>query len=179
MAEVKQAEPGKEPERKPREQAPKTKEYALKEGAELTTIVEGEHKTLRGVNGGSITVHLTEDQAKAFQDKLDMNITPQARNMKEATTLVVGEQTGGAATIPEAAAQAGLAEGISGESEDDVDNHDAVDRPAGSRTADVSKVGTEEVKSSGTKGAEKAGNAGAGQASSPAAGASQTDSGKK
>jgi hypothetical protein len=171
-------EDGSESTRKPRTQAPKTKPYCLKEGAEIEVIHEGEFKNFTGVEDGSVQVHLTEEQAKAFADKLDLKADPQAVNMKNATTLVVGEETGGATTITEAAAQAGLAEGLTGDSEESVDNHDPVDKPQGSKTADVSKVGNAPAKSEGKPGAERTGNAGAGQTSSAGGAANAQTEGK-
>src|SRR5689334_8718878 len=55
---------------KPKEQ-PKHA-YVLKEGASINTIENGEHVTRAGDADGNVTIELTEEQAKAFADKLDM-----------------------------------------------------------------------------------------------------------
>jgi hypothetical protein len=159
--------------RRPKEEAPKTKDYVLREGASLNTIENGEHITRTGDADGNATVHLTEDQALAFSDKLDLKATPQERNMRNATTMVIGEHTGGAATISEGAALAGRAEGITGDSEEDVDGDKTVDRPAANRTVDVSKVGNTpaDKKASETKSeakSEEGKSTGAGQTGSAA-----------
>jgi hypothetical protein len=136
-------EPRGESGRKPATEARKTKEYVLKDGAEIGVVHEGEFRYLRGEN--KQTVKLTEEQAAAFGDKLAGEAdeaTQQERNMKDAQTISVGEQTGGAATIVEAAALAGKAEGISSDDQDHGSPQpESGGTPAGQPTADVTKVG--------------------------------------
>jgi hypothetical protein len=121
------------------------KEYVLKEGAEIGAVVEGAFRTFKG--DGKTTVRLTEEQATAFGDKLEGEAdeaTQQERNMANTQTMTVGEQTGGAATITEGAAMAGKAQGIESDDETQDDgspNPESGGRPAGSASADVSKVG--------------------------------------
>ena len=167
--ETKTADPaaGAEPRRQTREESRKTKSYVLKDGATIDVIVRGEAQSLKGTAKGDVTVDLTEEQAAAFNDKLAGEIDPQARNMANATTIIVGEETGGAATITEAAALAGQAEGIESKDVDKPEdaNTDPVDRPAGSQTADVSTVGQAEAGAKPAPAPAAAKDAGAGQAS--------------
>jgi hypothetical protein len=174
---------GRESGRKPATEARKTKSYIVKKGLEITHIKDGEHQTVTG--DGSATVDLTEEQAVAFGDKLEGEAdetTQTERNMRNAQTIVVGEETGGAATINEAAAAAGQAQGINSEDvEDGAPGADTgAEGVAGQQTADVSKVGagsseagkatkaSAEKSDSKTGGASASSGSGSGSASAPA-----------
>jgi hypothetical protein len=85
--------------------APERKSYTVADGAEITAINNGEVVTRKG--GESID--LTNEQAEAFADKLDMK---EEDERPTPASVIVGEEIGNRSTIVEAAADAAAAEGL-------------------------------------------------------------------
>jgi hypothetical protein len=84
-----------------------TRDYVLKTGAEHTFIKDGTLRTVRG--DGRLTVPLSDEQARLFQDKLAPD-----QELPEGSpiTFAVGEETGGRPTMEEGGAAASTAMGL-------------------------------------------------------------------
>jgi hypothetical protein len=98
--------PAPQPE-SPKTTSNETKDYVLKKGAQHTFIREGQLNTVTG--DGRLTIPLTDEQARLFQDKLAPD-----QDLPEGSpiTFAVGEETGGRPTMEEGGAAASQAMGL-------------------------------------------------------------------
>jgi hypothetical protein len=146
-------------------------EYKLRAGASVLVIEDGDQVSKTD------TVMLTEEQAKAFGDKLEGLADPETANTANTTTVVIGTETAGRATIQEGAAAASPQDNLGEGNVANTTNTDAVETPNGQPIGEVQNLAPAENASSTDGGkVEGGGNpgvtgSGGARATAPAAGA--------